>query len=68
MIKVIRNGQHWKLAPRRFTCVGCTSELEAAPSDSLRTESERDGTSFVFDCPVCHSHVWIDSRVFEAKR
>lgn len=48
----------------KVECRHCGAVMECAPSE-MRFETDRDGRSYVLDCPHCHRETWLDAALFE---
>jgi len=66
-IRVIREGVLPENVIHEFTCGGCDSLLSAMRGDGVEVHDQRDGDYIRFTCPVCKSHVCVQSSLFARK-
>jgi hypothetical protein len=64
-MKILINGpEQLSKVNCQIDCYNCKSKLEVTPADAARKSFDRDGSAYVFNCPVCHKDIYVDMKVF----
>lgn len=65
-MKIVKQGKIPQEQPVRDTCSRCKTEVEFIPSQDARAcYDQRDGDSWLWQCPTCDTENWLDMRAAE---